>query len=117
MRRNASQLRCHWQAEVLTARQQRFGSSALQQMLTRDCRCLLQQASLGHGTMQQRQCVLRVLCCCCACPQERVFELGERLSVLAQVAQPALVPHMAEVAGQKLPYEVGPHIGTVCTCL
>jgi len=39
-----------------------------------------------------------------------VFALGERLLVLAQVAQPALVPHMAEVAGQKLPYEVSPHI-------
>lgn len=38
--------------------------------------------------------------------QERVFELGERVLVLSQVAQPALVPHMAEVAGQKLPYEV-----------
>jgi hypothetical protein len=39
--------------------------------------------------------------------QERVFELGERVLVLSQVSQPALVPHMAEAAGQKLPYEVG----------
>lgn len=39
--------------------------------------------------------------------QERVFELGERVLVLSHVSQPALVPHMAEAAGQKLPYEVG----------
>lgn len=38
--------------------------------------------------------------------QERVFELGERVGVLSQVGQPALVPHMAEASGQKLPYEV-----------
>jgi hypothetical protein len=43
--------------------------------------------------------------------QERVFELGERVSVLSQVSQPALVPHMAEAAGQKLPYEVRGWLG------
>jgi hypothetical protein len=48
-----------------------------------------------------------LLRCCCCLLQERVFELGERVSVLSQVGQPALVPHMAEAAGQKLPYEVG----------
>jgi hypothetical protein len=42
-----------------------------------------------------------------AAVQERVFELGERVLVLSHVSQPALVPHMAEAAGQKLPYEVG----------
>jgi hypothetical protein len=48
--------------------------------------------------------------------QERVFELGERVSVLSQVAQPALVPHMAEAAGQKLPYEVSGRVGW-CVCV
>jgi hypothetical protein len=43
---------------------------------------------------------------CWPAMQESVFELGERVGVLSQVAQPALVPHMAEAAGQKLPYEV-----------
>lgn len=52
-------------------------------------------------------CVCGVLLLCCCLLQERVFELGERVLVLSQVGQPALVPHMAEAAGQKLPYEVG----------
>jgi hypothetical protein len=38
--------------------------------------------------------------------QERAFELGERLDVLSQVSQPAIIPHMAEVEGKRFPYEV-----------
>lgn len=56
-------------------------------------------------------CVCCALLWCCSLLQERVFELGERVSVLSQVGQPALVPHMAEAAGQKLPYEVGGRVG------
>jgi hypothetical protein len=39
-------------------------------------------------------------------PQERAFELGERLDVLSQVSQPAIIPHMAEFEGKRFPYEV-----------
>ncbi len=38
--------------------------------------------------------------------QEAVFELGERRKVLAQLDKEAVVPHMAEAEGKKLPYEV-----------
>ncbi|KAG1668944.1 hypothetical protein FOA52_000988 [Chlamydomonas sp. UWO 241] len=37
---------------------------------------------------------------------ERVFELGERVGVLADPDEPAVIPHVAENAGAKLPYEV-----------
>uniref|UniRef100_A0A383VE33 Uncharacterized protein n=1 Tax=Tetradesmus obliquus TaxID=3088 RepID=A0A383VE33_TETOB len=37
---------------------------------------------------------------------ERAFELGERLDVLSQVSQPAIIPHMAEFEGKRFPYEV-----------
>jgi hypothetical protein len=45
--------------------------------------------------------------------QERPFELGERLDVLSQVSQPAIIPHMAEFEGKRFPYEVR----GACHCL
>ena len=40
-------------------------------------------------------------------PQERVFELGERGSVLeAMEERPAVIPHMVEAEGTKLTYEL-----------
>jgi hypothetical protein len=38
-----------------------------------------------------------------------VFELGERAAVLSSVEAPAIIPHMAEAEGKRLPPEV-------CTC-
>ncbi|XVF73980.1 hypothetical protein PTKIN_Ptkin13bG0025000 [Pterospermum kingtungense] len=35
-----------------------------------------------------------------------VFALGERLNVLKEIDQPALIPHIAEASGLKYPYEV-----------
>jgi hypothetical protein len=37
---------------------------------------------------------------------EHTFELGDRASVLFQVDQPAIIPHVAEVEGKRFPYEV-----------
>lgn len=35
-----------------------------------------------------------------------VFSLGERISILKEIDQPALIPHIAEANSQKYPYEV-----------
>lgn len=43
----------------------------------------------------------------CLHMQEHTFALGERVGVLAQVDQAAVIPHMAEMEGRRFPYEVG----------
>eukprot|EP00257_Ricinus_communis_P016667 XP_015574913.1 vacuolar protein sorting-associated protein 52 A isoform X2 [Ricinus communis] len=35
-----------------------------------------------------------------------VFALGERINILKEIDQPALIPHIAEASSQKYPYEV-----------
>eukprot|EP01018_Ginkgo_biloba_P025458 Gb_30516 [translate_table: standard] len=35
-----------------------------------------------------------------------VFALGDRISILKEIDQPALIPHIAEASGMKYPYEV-----------
>jgi hypothetical protein len=35
-----------------------------------------------------------------------VFALGERINILKEIDQPALIPHIAEANSQKYPYEV-----------
>lgn len=46
--------------------------------------------------------------------QEHTFELGDRVAVLTQVDQQAIIPHMAEVEGKKFPYEVRPFAPDAC---
>lgn len=38
--------------------------------------------------------------------KDGVFDLGERAQVLAELEKQALVPHVAEYEGKKVPYEV-----------
>lgn len=38
--------------------------------------------------------------------QESTFALGERADILSELERPAMIAHMAEHEGQRLPYEV-----------